>query len=91
MRCTLNINIDLLKNGRPIAYKYVIRSPNRKGFNPYDFLHAPTKKYNCNINRCLIVPTRYCHQKGTGSRIEALAAIVHTYIHTFDRSRKRCV
>ncbi len=54
MKCTLNIDVDVLKRERPIPYKYVIHSPNREDSHPYELL----QNQRGNPNRCLVVPSK---------------------------------
>ena len=62
MKCTISIDREIIRYGKPIAYKYAIHSPklmsSRKKPHPYEYLH------NCSymlygrgpINRCLQIP-----------------------------------
>ena len=59
MQCTLNINIGLVQNKRPIAYKYLVDSPSRgskKDSDLFEYIRHPQPPPGVNhINRCLIV------------------------------------
>lgn len=63
MQCTLYIDVDIVKNGRTVAYKYVIYSPNRKDARPYEFFHDHPRRSGY-TNRCLIVPLNRGEPKG---------------------------
>lgn len=63
MKCTLNVDVTIVKGSEGIAYKYVIRSQNRKGAHPYEILHETPRKYP-KVNRCLSVPGTFCHPDG---------------------------
>ena len=60
MRCTVNIAINVLQNETPIAYKYVIDSPNRDGANKFEVLQG----IDPHLNRCLVVPRAMCYPHG---------------------------
>lgn len=63
MKCTLNIDVDLIKKERPIPYKYVILSPyHEKGES--DDIYESLLCSNNNDNRCLVVPNDACFPKG---------------------------
>ena len=61
MKCTLHIDKEIIRSGKPIAYKYAIHSPklmsSRKKHHPYEYLHhCPWIHGSGHINRCLQVP-----------------------------------
>ena len=60
MRCTLNIAVNVVAHETPIAYKYVVYSPNRGGDSPYEVLQGDASHYN----RYLKVPRASCHHGG---------------------------
>lgn len=68
MKCTLNIDAELFKFSRCIAYKYVVHSPKRNT-HPWEVLQDAPRKLP-KINRCLMVPS----EKGIVRR-----KCVHTY------------
>ena len=56
MTTTYNIPADLLKDSRPIPFRYcVTKYTSDSVTTPYEFLHgAPSK--GLSVNRCLIIP-----------------------------------
>ena len=68
MQCRLPIDVNVVKESgvHPIAYKYVIHSPNRrgKGIHPWEVLHNPQYKRPKPLNRGLCVPAASSHDKG---------------------------
>ena len=61
MQCTLNIATELVANGRPIPYKYLIKSPSfveaySKKAKPFEYLQGCPRLSDI-PNRCLEVPT----------------------------------
>ena len=77
MRCTLNFDVDLLRNESPIAYKYLIYAP-QGGQQPtseaYEYLHNAPSHGSAFINRCLVIPRDFCKAKG-------IILIVYQYVH----------
>ena len=66
MGCTLNFDVDLLRSENPIAYKYLIYTP-QSGQRPseaYEYLHNAPSHGSGFINRCLIIPRDNCKAKG---------------------------
>ena len=57
MQCTLNIGVEVIHYGSPVAYKYVVYSPRRTAHkeHPYEFLHQ-SPKISGHVNRTLRVP-----------------------------------
>lgn len=60
MKCTLNISREMIKDERPVAYKYAIHSPNfkkvAKKSYPWEYLHQTSSWVKGPVNRCLQVP-----------------------------------
>ncbi len=63
MRCTLYVDLDLVKNIKPVPYKYTVYTPSRKDANIFEWFHDCPKKSG-STDRCLIVPSEYCKPKG---------------------------
>ena len=67
MKSKLYIDIDIVKFGRPIPYKYVVYSPSREGANQYEYFHDSPK--NLLTDRCLIVPQDSCMPNGKSNSV----------------------
>lgn len=64
MQCTLNIPSDVVKDERPVAYKYFIDIPDRQEDECYEYFVNPPRREAPIVNRCLVVPQEFCRPKG---------------------------
>ena len=72
MCCTLNLDVEILQNEKPLAYKYLVYNSQHQHSDddeksPYEFLHqTPSRIFGSShiVNRCLVIPRDKCKAKG---------------------------
>lgn len=64
MQCTLNFDVDLLRSGDSIPYKYLIYAGQQPTSGAWERLHNAPSHGSGFINRCLVIPRDKCKAKG---------------------------